>query len=198
MLELFWFILVVEIILLLICVKLELDLFAAISLIVFAVILNVYCDVNIISFIKSNPVNLIMIVGSYVVIGVMWSVFKWWMFVRDRRSDYEKFKSAWLLDRGCDSKHVPDDLKESFRNHLADKNRFKIRIFSSAPSAADHKDMIIRWLAFWPISVIWSIANDFIKWLFDSVVHCFRFVYNRIAVSLQIISDSIYKSVDDL
>lgn len=54
-----------------------------------------------------------------------------------------------------------------------------------APTVDSHSTRIIGWMMYWPFSLIWTLINDPIRWLFT-------FVYNESKAVFQKISDNIY------
>lgn len=188
----FWGLVVLELILLCLFVEYEHGIGATISLAVFATILYFLGQVDFITYIKDHPFHIMGMLGLFFFIGTMWGIGKWWMFVRDRLEEYEEYKVEWLEKKGRKGlKIVPDDLKAEWKRELDGQyrgyNDKRHKITGTAPSVRDYKAKIMRWMAFWPISMIWSVINDFVK-------RVFKAIYYQISASMQRISDHLYKS----
>lgn len=188
----FWGLVLIEICLLCLFVEIEHGIGATFSLVVFATILYFLGQVDFITYIKDHPLHILGMLGLFFLIGTLWGIGKWWMYVRDRLEDYEDHKAEWLERKGRKGlKVVPDDLKKAWKDEIENQNRYssasKMKITAAAPSVRDHKAKIMRWMAFWPVSMIWSVINDLVKRIFKSI-------YYHVAVSLQKISDRLYKS----
>ena len=56
------------------------------------------------------------------------------------------------------------------------------------PQARKHKYDIMRWLGYWPFSMIWTLVSDFVK-------RVARAIYNMIHGILQSISNKIFADV---
>lgn len=47
-------------------------------------------------WLKQNAWVLLACIGCYVVIGIVWATFRWWVLVREMRDTYELNKAEWL------------------------------------------------------------------------------------------------------
>lgn len=188
----FWGLLALEILLLFLFVEYENGVGATISLAVFGALLYFCGQIDFIGYVQSHPLHVLGMVGLYFLFGTLWGVAKWYMFCRDRLEEYEDIKAAWLESKGRKGlKSIPDDLKTPWKEHL-DRNYGygRSREMANAPSVRDHKARIMRWMAFWVISMIWSLINDFVK-------RVFRAIYYRVSAFMQRVSDRIWSSTKD-
>lgn len=184
----FWALVAVEIIILFCCVEWENGIGATISVAVFMTILYFMGGMDFITYIKDNPWNIVIGAASYIVLGIMWGIVKWYLFVKDQLDDYEELKVKWLEEhhRITNTKVVPANLREEWKSYLS-RGQFRAwndkrpPITGVAPDPKKHADKIIRWMTFWVISLIWSIVNDFVKRIFKEI-------YKRIAGALYTMS----------
>jgi hypothetical protein len=89
---------------------------------------------------------------GYVIIGIGWSLYRWFNHVREEAESYRiKYGSC---------------LNENNRNSL----KYSI-------SASNNKQKIIGWIAYWPWSMTWNIVGDFFTLIYDSM----RLAYQKIA-----------------
>ena len=86
----------------------------------------------------------------------MWSFVKWWLHVNKLADRIASEQAKW----------------ESRRNYRLDR-----------PQISDNKDRIATWVTYWPISVIWSLLDDFIKHLMQQLVMSLRKAYEAITNS---------------
>jgi len=64
------------------------------------------------------------------------------------------------------------------------------RTLAESPRVRDNKAKIMRTMSWWPISLVWSFLDDFVK-------RVFRLVYLKISGFLQRISDNMFGGVKD-
>jgi len=83
-------------------------------------------------------------VAVYAVIGVVWSAFRWFKYVRSKADYYRK----------------------SYGNMLEDS---KLRELKRLVDVADNKSKIVGWVAWWPWSMFWNILGDFFTFVYDQV-----------------------------
>lgn len=182
----FWLLLLSEVVLLFIFTAYENGLAATISLVAYVAIMQFFGGVDVLGYVLHNPLPVVAGVLSYFVIGTAWGVFKWWLFVRDRLEEYEDMKAEFLKKNGrTDTKTVPDDMKQAWRNRLHENWNGDL---SKPPVARENKSRILNWMAFWVPSMMYSLLNDFVR-------RVFRAIYLWISAELQKISDSVYSGV---
>lgn len=183
----FWALIIAEIVLLFMFVEYENGVGATVSLIVFAAALQWFGDTDIIGFVVANPLKLVAIVASYFLLGAIWGTAKWWIFVRDRLEEYEELRDDFLRNKGLPTgQTVPVTYRQEWKQMLERSRSYRDgRTLSEAPRARDNKGRIMRWMSFWPVSMLWSFLDDFVK-------RVFKTIYYRIANFLQRISDNMF------
>lgn len=163
---------------LIICEATESPILAAFTVLVALVLYQLVGGVDILGYIKSNPLSLFKWAGVYLVLGVVWGTFKWWLYAHKQLDSFKEFKASFLQSHNVVGDKVPDNLKEKWldkSNHLYD----------FPPKVSRHKSRIIRWMAYWPTSVLWTLADDFIRKIYTVI-------YNKISSTLQRISNSVF------
>lgn len=183
-----WTILGIETILLLYWIDREYSGLATGSILVAGAALQWLCKIDIIGYIALNPAIVGYAVGGYFVLGTIWSVIKWWFFVKAERRRYDEFKANFLRRQGVEGLSIPEDLRQKFKDSLEDlryENKIEIR-----PQVGNHKARIYLWMAYWPWSMIWTIINDPVRRVFTEI-------YTQIKATLQRISDHIWKGTED-
>lgn len=101
---------------------------------------------------------------AYVGIGIIWSIFKWYFFLQNKK--YHLTKKIEDLG-GVDL--TTHEISES-----------------DIPQAKRNKARIISWMSYWPFSMIWTLINEPVKKMF-------RFIYTKIEGIFQKMSDSAFK-----
>ena len=193
----FWALIAAEIILLFMFVEWENGFGATVSLIVFAAALQWCGDTNIIGFIFDNPLRLLAVVAAYFLLGGIWGTVKWWIFIRDRLEEYEELRDEFLRNKGLtEGTTVPQQFRREWKENLERNRSYSLhgRSLADAPRARDNKSRILRWMSFWPVSLLWSFLDDFVK-------RIFRSIYQRIHNFLQRIADNMWAKstvADDL
>lgn len=139
--------------------------------------------------------DILGLVAGYVGVGITWGVIKWIFFVGKKKEEYEDLKREWLEDQGVyGTKVVPDKLKKEFKYYLSkNPNWIETRgakVLNIKPRAHKNKSRIIRWMAYWPWSMLWSLLDD--------VWHkIFRWAQSRVSHLMNAISDWQFKGVED-
>jgi hypothetical protein len=190
----FWAFVILELVLLFAFIEYENGVGATVSLIIFACCLQWLGDVNLIGFVVANPLKLLAVVAAYFVLGGAWGAVKWWILIGDRLHEYKELKEEFLVARGlpAGTKVVPAERKAEWKEKLEHHRDYSRGggLLSDAPRVRSNKGRILRWMTFWPVSLIWSIINDFVK-------RIFRSIYHRIAGVLQRMSDNMFRGVQD-
>ena len=80
-------------------------------------------------------------------------------------------------------------IPEQYYQFMRDvKDATKYRVTNIPPKVSEHKALITSWMTYWPISALWTLINDPIVRLFDSI-------YYGIAEYLQAISNKKFAGI---
>lgn len=88
----------------------------------------------------------------YAVIGIVWSMFRWFRFVKAKADYFREQHGSSLTD--------------SQRQDLAREIR-----------ASHNKSRITGWIAYWPWSLVWNLTGDFFKMIYEGL----QGVYQKIS-----------------
>lgn len=149
------------------------------TVVFYIVFLQFVVKIDIFSSILQNPIKSILILLSYFFIGFIWSFVKWFMYVNkqaltiklERIEFLKKHKDKHCLTITLDTP-IPQDLLETWRYSKS---------FIRKPVVHENKAKISHWVIYWPVSVIWSLLNDFIRKTIDIIVIKIKFIYEKIA-----------------
>lgn len=193
----FWALIAAELILLFVFVEYENGIGATISLAVFAALLQWCGNVDLLGYCVQHPITVLCAVVAYFLLGTVWGVIKWRIFVADRLEDYEELKADFLRSKGLPvgTKVVPVELRKEWKDRVDRTKDYRTgQTVADVPSARVHKAQIMRWMSLWVISIIWSFLNDFLK-------RAFQTIYKKIAAFLQRVAQNVWNSgnvADDL
>ncbi len=160
---LFYIVGIIEFLLLFIFVANEKNLHATVSVLGFALLTHFGFHIDLFNYVKENWFNVLLYSVVYVAAGLVWSFPKWFFFLRNMRDKYlelkkqNKSESYILSDLGV----IP-------------------------PLASQHKTKIIGWISYWPISIVWTLLDDFITKIFTEIFNLFSGLYQKM-------SDSVFK-----
>ncbi|KKM93267.1 hypothetical protein LCGC14_1210040 [marine sediment metagenome] len=183
----FWFFALVGLVCLalLVAVETESPFWAASALIGFGLALHFLGDLNVFSWLIKNPLRTALCVGGYFVTGALWSVGKWWFFVRNKRDKYNERRRDFISANDLEfSAAIPPEHQKDFKRHM------KFDSYGGMPDARAHKSRILTWMTYWPWSMVWTLINDPIKKLF-------RMIYRRLQRVYDKISESVWSGVEE-
>jgi len=159
---------------------------------------------NIIS-IFAHPLNLLMYLTAYYVIGAGWSVIKWFSFIHKRADVFKEVKLYFIehiynkaegVEKlAVDVKtQIPKEAIKQFNKRLKEDYCGEYRSqFSYSyddhdtstkwviPQAKNFKSKIVTWILWWPTSMFWTILNDPLVRLANWVYDRFQGIYAKIA-----------------
>lgn len=187
----FWILIALEFVCLLTCMAKDKGTWATVSLIATCAIFNWLCGVPLLSWIAGHFWLALAYAGGYLVIGTVWSVIKWYSYVTDQRERYDELKAKFLKKRSIEGEIVPKGLRVDWERELNDGHgnggcSYRRCACIGRPLARNHKDDVIRWMSYWPFSLLWTV-------LFNWVVKVCNKIYQQIQASLQKISDHKFK-----
>lgn len=158
-----WPALLIAILFLMITIEIAYDLgFVAVMTIAVFALLAWYVDLYTVEAVLAAWPVLLMWAGGYVLIGLIWGCTRWALYVRSK-----------LVTARETMRINPRFAKEKFR---------------TAPRVSEHKSDIIRWMSFWPFSIIVWVLGDLFRDLWNAL-------YDYMTTFLQRISDRIWMSL---
>lgn len=157
------------------------------------------------TYIKAHIGDAMVAFGAYLVIGVVWSFAKWFSTLRrvaDKLiEDKEKFIATRNKRVSMDFLEAPlnedgPDPRQEFAKYLgyqftgvAAVGITKQDIIENVrPKAAQNKSNITGWIAFWPLSAVWTLIDDPVRRLIDYIFARFKNLY-------ELMSKSVFKGI---
>ena len=190
----FWILILIEFILLLALVEYERPGLGFLSLLGVGILLKVFADVNLLEYVIQFPWHTALGALGYFTIGTVWSIFKWYFFVREKREkylaakeEYEKSpERSFQRERGAVAEvtDFPTPWEKSMVRSMLLNSKHGI-----IPLPGDNKSRILMWMAYWPWSAFWTLIND-------SVKKVYKFIYENISGLLLRISKAAFKDVE--
>jgi len=154
----FWVGLVTFLTLLIICEACESGLWSFVTLVVAGVALHFSLESpGLWGWVRHNYVTLLLGAVGYVIVGMPWAVFKWYLFALDKRDEYQ--------------------------NHLNKHNNLVLQSLRKVypPRVADNKARLTRWMSLWPQSMIWTLFEDLLRRLYERLVQFMSGTLDRIS-----------------
>jgi hypothetical protein len=138
------------------CVAIEYEsaMSAGVLLLIAVIGLPFIGGVNPFTWVLANPILFGLYFLWYVLIGAGYSVFRFWLYLRDLRSHLRELKAQNLM-----MVEVPK---------FNDKMIYLIQL----------------WMVYWPVSMFWTLSNRPIKWLYNTLYDLFRSTYVKIYKSV--------------
>jgi hypothetical protein len=147
-----------------------------------------------ISFIENNWELIGVCALCYVPIGFMWSLLvKWVLFLykfRDKRAEAVEEWNKLEEDRKKFKEENPKfiDYNPTTLDGFLKRCSYKETTLSQTPRVRDYKGKVIAWAWLWPLSMIGTLLDDFVR-------NMMTFIYNRISWMYQSLADKIVPKV---
>lgn len=115
-------------------------------------------------------------------IGAIWGIVKWTLDVHKALGKYKEAKAIFLAERKVDTltpalaAELSERLSRSYGYAFAGQS-----ISPTPPKARDHKSDIIRWMTYWPFSMIGFVLRDFVRRIWNHIYTYLVEIYDRIA-----------------
>jgi predicted membrane protein len=170
---LFWIVLI-EVILIFACIAKNSGTWATVSLIISLLLLQFLTTLNVFGYIIANPLRIILYAFGYLIAGIIWSFAKWYMFLVGKKNEYEEKKKKFLEEKSAKNKTWPEYAKTNLDKYPLE--------------ALDHKWSIIRWMSYWPISLVWSVIDDLVEKILRTIWNLLKNIYQKI-------SDRVFKNI---
>jgi hypothetical protein len=137
---------------LMVCAENERGFLGLASTALFLWLIYLLTNFNILGYVRDNPLTVLMYVGIYLVIGMVYSIVRWDRFVANWRAEFDSLSST----------------------------RDKDYAIGRRPTASNSKSRITHWMAYWPWSGLWWLLSDFLTELFSFLYRRLGKVYEYI------------------
>lgn len=143
-----------------------------------------------------NWQQLLMFIGAYIVAGLLWSMFKWqlyvsnWADIQADKLENSKYQFINAIQGGVrggeDIKEIPEEYAELFALWSSGETPYRMHPLMSSlgitlPSVSypiNAKELgilynmprILMWCVYWPFSMLWTLINDPIRKMFQFLV----------------------------
>ena len=119
-----------------------------------------------------NMQTLLVYAVLYVVVGALWSIFKWWVFVGDKAREYRARREELRAEY--------DGYTRTGSNPKTFEQWVRARAHPTMPSAKSEARRIQFWIAWWPFSMLNTAIGDFLFRFFRAVYDYLSGIYNAI------------------
>lgn len=104
-------------------------------------------DFNVLTWAEHSPGTAIAYVAGYFVLGALYSLYKWWSYMRDNREAFlDSFSHQQKLDRISDDVTLEEARASFIREHVIEKS------------------MLLFWMTWWVPCLVVSLVGDvFVK-----------------------------------
>lgn len=106
-----------------------------------------------------HPMNIILVLLGYFVVGTVWSVVKWFFFLKRKVREFEDSTSDYKFNED-------GTLKDNY-----------------TPKAREHRSSILLWMSWWPFSALWTLLNDPFRQAFEWIADVLEQTFDRMAAS---------------
>ncbi len=138
----------------------------------------------------------VVVVGGYLVAGILWSFAKWYLVNRKVYSKLVGERNAYTTLKGLPSDYFsPEKIAQASQVHLDDFGSRLEQVFNQSaktlpglvqkiiPQASENKASIVLWMMYWPLSVLWyllaDVLSNFAEWVYDHFGGLFQRVSDR-------------------
>jgi len=141
-------------------------------------LIHLFGNATIFSALAANPAWLYIGIPVYFVVGALWSLGKWYLYVkRDMRENYKEQRMEWLHINGMENATLDTPIPEEWKVQWVKAKRKPHKIL-----ARRNKGRIMTWMTFWPFSALWAAIDE--PW---------RYIYDALSELFQRISDHVYR-----
>jgi hypothetical protein len=155
----------------------------------FLIILAVASPFSPFTWVVAHPLETLLGFLSYLILGAIWTIVKWYSFSIRAMEIYQKHRNKWLSDRNIDvfinSMHGVDLKTYISRNVSYD--RFG---GTMPPEPGRNINRIFTWMLYWPWSLLWTFLND-------PLVRIFNFAFRRIEDLLKSVTRRRFKKFEE-
>jgi hypothetical protein len=178
----FWLVLIAIGVGLVALVENEKGTWATITTIGTILLLNYAWKVPIFKSMIAHPWAVLGWIGVYYACGVVWGILKWTSFVHKKVGAYNEYKAKFLADNKATA--LTPELAAKLADRLDNPRYDSKDVTAIAPTASEHKSDILRWMTYWPFSIVGTLLSDIVLKLWNHIYTFLATTYDRIAARL--------------
>lgn len=136
-------------------------------------------------FISSSPMTTLYFTISYVIAGLIWSLFKWKVYINKRVDLYESLKAEFSSRK---------EIKSNWKDWIACLNGHMKGFYGDdyspekvadviIPKANEKKSLIVSWISYWPMSLGATLLNNPFRKFFEWIYSMVSGIYDKIGSS---------------
>jgi hypothetical protein len=180
----FWIITALVFILLVWEVSGERIVTAVVTVVGYLFLIHLFGNASIFSIIREHPAHAYIGIPLFFILGALWSIVKWWFFVKRNALRYRELRMDWLCEMGLENVNldtpVPDSLKKLWDNRASGSYSNSFSIDRTAPLARTYKKKIINWMIWWPFSMFWTLIDEPWRLIYEAMTRLFQKISNRV------------------
>ncbi len=141
-------------------------------------------------FMSTNPMPLLYFAVSYVVAGLVWSLFKWKLYIGKRTEKFNIAKQKFTSTNGdIKSQWKPwiDYLGKSLSSYYGECFSFTETpeqiVKKIIPLANTKKTLIVSWISYWPMSLGATLLNNPFRKFFEFIYSLVSGIYDKMGSS---------------
>ncbi len=153
-------------IILLIATAKEIWRLAIFTAITSAIVLHFCTNYSLFNFIYNSPGTAFMYIALYIIIGIIWSFYKWYMYVKERAKVFLTEQEDWKIR-----------VQQAGSEQAAKRYHDQPTLANFTPDIAKNVDLIFGWAGFWPWSLLWALLDDAFRSFYAFIIKRLSVVY---------------------
>lgn len=187
----FWFLIGAFVILEIIWTERESFTGSIFTVAAFVAALHLFSDIAIISWLVSNPLNALLYIVGFFVVGCFWSGLKFFFYLKKETLSYKTARMSWLKESGLANVNLNSKVPPQSRKRWLESTGYGGQRKTLHHLDANHnKGRMLMWAMHWPMSMIGTAIRD-------PFVHAYNFMAERLQMlSDKIVGDAIGNDLD--
>lgn len=153
-------------------------------------VLHFGSDLPVIEYIKHNYQDIITYAVYYVLVGLVWSVVKWYLFLLKEKQRMIDRKVIFIsnlkhLKRSGSHLVTPEESTQIeqgiFPQFVKEDWKVELKRANLPPKSSDHKKRITTWMMYWVMSVLGTVLGDFLSQAFNAIYNLMSSLYDRMS-----------------
>lgn len=146
-------------------------------------------SLNILAFLQEHLVDSIIAIIGYFAVGSIWSIIKWYFFMKRLSWAYIEMRGTFLRANGypkaTETWQVPENLRDKWLGQVLHTpgGWLSVRDVIEA-RVSNHKKRIMIWISYWPFSALWTLIDDPFRWIvrliYDKLSSIFGLIGRRV------------------
>jgi len=151
----------------------------ALATLICAVLASFWLGFISLDFVYQHQAAFLWLLAFYIPAGIVWATIRWYpLYVFGVRNKVRKFLAT---EQARLRQSYSNDVDAIARGMMSVRDSLTYKFEELPPRVLNHKSDLVRWMAWWPFSIVTYLLGEFLRELFTAIYDGFADMWQRLS-----------------